>query len=180
MLIDNNIRELKALCNVTFSGGQPIYINGQNEQSASEFSRIIVNTPQPERVIVNYIGGQFTPWIIVNDTVLSSCIHVGNNNNHFNYKGKILLGFNKANKPGTFTITVPWYIRKFIMNVNGGFIANIGTITIHNSDSSFTHTFTKSVAGNTTVHDEVYLPYSDSDQELTIESDNIWGNCYFE
>ena len=180
VLIDNNIRELKALCNVTFSGGQPIYINGQNEQAASEFSRIIVNTPQPEKVIVNYVGGQFTPWIIVNDTVLSSCVYVNNSNNHFNYKGKILLGFNKANKPADFTITVPWYIRKFVMNVNGGFIANTGTITIHNSDSTFTYTFTKSVAGNTTVNDEVYLPYSDSDQEFTIESDNIWGNCYFE
>ena len=178
-LIDTNVRGLKANMNISLTGSNNLLVNGQNQQSASDFSTIIINTAQPERITVNYNHGEYTPWIILNGNIKSCCVANQNNNNYFEYNNKLYLGFNKFNLPFQFNINIPWRYRKFVININGEFINNTGNITISNS-SGFTYTFTKNVTGYSSVHDEVYLPYNSDDTEYTIKATNIWGNCYFE
>lgn len=178
-LIDCNVRGLKAYCQISLTGGNNLKVNGQSQQSANDYSTIIINTSQPERIITNSINGQYCPWIIINGTVKSSCVNIANNKNYFEYNNKLYLGYSKGYKPSTFSINVPWYYRKFVININGDFVNNTGSITISNNNG-FTYTFTKDDAGYKTIHDEVYLPYNADGQEFTIISDNIWGNCYFE
>lgn len=179
VLIDVNVRGLFANCNFTMTGGMNLTINAQSNQSASEYSRIIITTPQNNRILVPYLTGVYRPWVVVNNNILCSCVNNANGNNVFEYNNKVYLGFNKTGISNNISVTVPWYIRKFVININGAFINNTGTITITDG-AGFTETFTKDVAGYGNVHDEIYLPYNENGKTYTITASNIYGNCYFE
>lgn len=177
-LFDCNVRGLFANCNISFTGAYNMNIYGRNQQGGSEYSKILINTPQFTKILVPFISGAYTPWVVVNNCVKLSCVSQTNNNNILELDGKILFGYGKGFKPGDITINVPWNIRKFVINVNGAFMGNSGSITITDGDS-FTNTF--NYAGNVNnSHDEIYLPYNADGKSYTISSTNIWGSCYFE
>lgn len=181
ILLDNNVRGLYANINISVIGYQSginrLSVYGRNQQGGSEFSKIFITTSTPNFILVPRISGQFKPWIILNGTVKSSCVSSQHNQNMLSYNDKIIFGYEIGFKPNTFSVTIPWNIRKFIINVNGAFLANSGSITISN-DTGFSQTFNYNGSLDNQ-KSEINLPYSSSDTTYTISSNNIWGNCYF-
>ena len=185
-LLNSNLQHLQCNMNgITFCGNDQyrmkIKLNGS--AGITEYSRIIINTTDEDRLIIDTPtgGSNYTPWLIINNCIKMSCGESVRGNNIYEYNDKIYLGYGKTAQPTTaFEVFVPWDYRKFKIQINGAFLANSGSITITNSDGSFTETFTKSTNVLADAYKEIYLPYKADGDTYTITRSNIWGNCYFE
>lgn len=180
-LLNTNVRGLHAfLTNINFENSYTTAIVYNSSKNITEWSRIYIHTSTPDQISILNNVGQYSPWILMNGTVYSCCTNSEYNNNHLYYDNKILFGFSKSTITMPFSINIPWEYRKFKIQINGAFIGNSGTITITNSDGTFTETYTKSSNVLSSNEATIFLPYKENGDTYTITPTNIWGSCYIE